>query len=110
MTHVDWAHIHLSCMTCVVSGFFFCKVCRVAGTVAHRIAEWSTMIPLIRLYTASGYFLQKKKGAHRQQADSIDTYDVTHLAFNRSNKSVAWALLPAPNSARTIASQVDGSL
>jgi len=63
------------------------------------------MMPLIRLYTASGYFL-----THRMLGD-VQVYDEgekTYLACSRSNSAAARSRFPEPNSARTITSQVDG--
>lgn len=65
------------------------------------------MIPPIRLNTASGYFLQWQ--TLRQYIAVTTIPPISYLAFSRSNRSVARPLSPAPSSARTITSQVDGS-
>ena len=69
----------------------------------------SSMIPRIRLYTASGKCLKKKvlkvstrsPQAHRQDK-------TTDRCFNRSSRAIARSRSPLPSSARNMASHVDG--
>ena len=69
---------------------------------ANGDTESSSMIPLMRLYTAGGYCLQTK-------SDDVRKYVIgTHLVCNRSNNATAFSRFPLPSSARNIASHVDG--